>query len=292
MLTRFAYHGLTVADLDRSVAFYRDLLHMPLEKTYQVAGEDLERATGYSGAHIRVALLRNQGRLLKLTEFLSPQGNKKLKIRINDAGASHLTVQVENVHKAYEELLAKGVKFMSQPVRANPVARPDRYFTYMLDPDGIILQLSLAGGDGVGTYHHSHLVGDEAKAMAFYRDVLGMKTGRIRDITGPGISEAMALPDVLERESDLLVGDEAIEFQYFMRPKGNKKNEIRLCDVGCCCVAFEVDDIRRAYGELSGKGVTFVSPPVHLEEEGPGVTMAYLLDPDGYVRELRSGDPK
>lgn len=53
MLKRFAYHGVTLSNLDRSIVFYQDLMHMKLERTYEVAGEALEEATGFPGAHIK-----------------------------------------------------------------------------------------------------------------------------------------------------------------------------------------------------------------------------------------------
>ncbi|MBI2908737.1 MAG: VOC family protein [Chloroflexi bacterium] len=289
MLKRFLYHGLTVSDLDRSVAFYRALPDVKLEKSYEVSGDALEEATGYPRAHVKTALLSHGSHFLKLTQYLSPQGKKEFRCRINDLGASHVTMLQDNLTETYEALRAGGVKFMSPPVHPFPVTRPEAVFTYMLDPDGCIVQLSPRS---VGIHHHAHAITNEEGVIAFYRDVLGMKTGRIRDITGPGISEGTGLPDCFDRETDMVLDGgppESIEFQYFVHPQGKNVNETRLCDAGCSSVAFEVDDIQRSYEELAAKGVRFLSRPVNLTAEGADLWMVYLLDPEGYVLELRSG---
>jgi len=293
MLKGFAYHGVTVSNLDRSVAFYRDLMNMKLESTYEMAGEVLEEATGFPGAHIEVAILSSHGHLLKLTQYLSPEGRKNFEARVCDVGASHLAIRVDSVQEAYDELRAKGVKFMSPPVQPYP-ENPRIVFTYMLDPDGMVVELHLGSYDSgriIGKYHHSYTVSDMDRAMAFYRDMLGLKVLRIGQPKGRGIEEGTGLSEV-----DFMLAhmgfddDESIEFFYFVHPKGKQQQEFRLCDVGCSRVAFNVDNVQQAYEEFQSKGARFISRPVHPIAERPEITMVYMLDPDNYVVELRCGE--
>ncbi len=293
MLKRFAYHGVTVSDLDKSVAFYRDLMHMKLERTYEVAGKALEEATGFPGAHIKVAILNSEGNFLKLIQYLSPEGKKSFEAKVCDVGASHLAMGVDNVQETYEELRAKGVKFMSSPIYPYP-DNQKVFFTYMLDPDGMMVELH-RGVDQEGrtafTWHHSYTVSDMDRALAFYRDILGLKALRTRQPKGKGIEQGMRLSGIdftlIHMGLDL---DESLELFHFVHPKGKQQSELRLCDVGCSHVAFDVDDIQQAYEEFHAKGAKFISPPVHLTAEGQEVTMAYILDPDNNVVELRCGE--
>jgi len=283
MLKRFAYHGFTVSNLDSSVAFYRDLMHMKLERTYEVAGKALEEATGFPGAHIKVAVLSFRGHHLKLIQYLSPEGKKNFEANPYDVGYSHVAIRVDNVQEAYDELRAKGVKFMSPPVHPIP-EKPEIIFTYFFDPDGLIVEV-------LHTINHlARTVSAEDRALAFYRDTLGLKELFIRVLRGKGIEEGMRVPGVDLRAYHMgLDGDESVELFYFLHPKGKQRHELRLCDVGCSYVAFDVDDVQQAYEEFHAKGVKFISRPTHLIAERPEVTMVYMLDPDSYVVELRCG---
>ena len=50
--------GLTVSDLDRSVAFYRDLLGLELITQWDSSQPYLRAVVGYPDAELRIALLR------------------------------------------------------------------------------------------------------------------------------------------------------------------------------------------------------------------------------------------
>ena len=118
MLRSFAYHGLTVSDLEKSLAFYRDLLEMKVESAYELKGEDFAELTGFPGAHSKVAILSFGGRFLKLSEYLHPKG-RKYTIEHNDVGASHIGIHVDNLEETYEKLHAKGVRFITPPVSSS-----------------------------------------------------------------------------------------------------------------------------------------------------------------------------
>lgn len=45
--------GMTVSNLDRSVAFFRSVLSFTVEREYESAGRDLELLTGVFGARTR-----------------------------------------------------------------------------------------------------------------------------------------------------------------------------------------------------------------------------------------------
>jgi catechol 2,3-dioxygenase-like lactoylglutathione lyase family enzyme len=53
--------GLTVSDLDRSIAFYRDLLGLELVTRWDSAQPYLRRIVGFPDAELSIALLRVPG---------------------------------------------------------------------------------------------------------------------------------------------------------------------------------------------------------------------------------------
>src|SRR4030081_3732444 len=84
--------GLTVSDLGRSIAFYRDLLgfHVAYERG-EVASEYMPRLVGIPGARLKIAGLDIPGLHLDLIEYLEPKG----------AVAAGPTNDVGNVHLGF-----------------------------------------------------------------------------------------------------------------------------------------------------------------------------------------------
>ena len=75
------YHtGLSVSDLDRSIAFYRDLLGLELVAQWDSSQPYLRTVVGFPDGELRIALLRLPGEAgaaghhLELLEYRVPRG--------------------------------------------------------------------------------------------------------------------------------------------------------------------------------------------------------------------------
>jgi len=66
--------GMTVANMDRSVAFYSGVLGFEKVSDVEVWGPDYERLQNLFGLHLRVVRMRLGGESIELTEYLTPQG--------------------------------------------------------------------------------------------------------------------------------------------------------------------------------------------------------------------------
>src|ERR1700694_2007610 len=67
--------GLTVSNLERSIAFYRDLLGSNLAyERGEVTAEYMPRLVGIPGARLKIAGLDIPGLHLDLIEYIEPQG--------------------------------------------------------------------------------------------------------------------------------------------------------------------------------------------------------------------------
>jgi catechol 2,3-dioxygenase-like lactoylglutathione lyase family enzyme len=135
--------GYTVADLDRSVAFYRDLLGCEVLATQEKQGGYLAAIVGYPDAHVRMAHLRapDSTHVIELFQYLSPQsGTHSLEPR--DVGTAHLCFIVDDLHGTYERLRAAGVdSFVSPPVEVDTGINRGGCALYLRDPDGIPVEL-------------------------------------------------------------------------------------------------------------------------------------------------------
>lgn len=130
--------GLTVSDLERSIAFYQAVLGCRVRERSENSGSDVGEVTGITGAAIVAADLELPGGgLLELLQYVAPVG-ERLEQRRNQGGHTHVGYLVEDVDAAYDRLVAYGVMPTSRPVRIDePGSAWDgvRVF-YACDPDG------------------------------------------------------------------------------------------------------------------------------------------------------------
>jgi catechol 2,3-dioxygenase-like lactoylglutathione lyase family enzyme len=134
--------GLTVSDLERSLHFYRDLLGLTVVRRRTADADYVGRQTGYPGVRLEVASLRvtSSPVSLELAQYLTYVGPAS-EPRTNQAGISHLCLQVDDIHRAYEELQQRGVRFQTEPVAITAGPNAGGFAVYLLDPDGYTLEL-------------------------------------------------------------------------------------------------------------------------------------------------------
>jgi catechol 2,3-dioxygenase-like lactoylglutathione lyase family enzyme len=184
--------GITVADVDRASAFYRDVLGFERVSEREVAGEDYEHLQGVFGLRMRVARLRLGSEAIEATEYLAPRGRAlPADSRGNDRWFQHAAIVVSDMDRAYRVLREHRVEHVSSgPQRLpdwNPNAGGIRAF-YFRDPDGHFLELiQFPPGKGdprwqqpttrlfLGIDHTAITVADTETSLAFYRGVLGLR---------------------------------------------------------------------------------------------------------------------
>jgi lactoylglutathione lyase len=141
--SRLHHTGLTVAELDRSVAFYRDLLGCEILSTQEKEGGYLAAIVGYPDAHVRMAHLRVPGseHVIELFQYLSPPGDRA-DVEPRNIGASHLCFIVDDLEALYDSLLGRGVtSFVSPPIEVDTGINRGGLALYLRDPDGITVEL-------------------------------------------------------------------------------------------------------------------------------------------------------
>lgn len=137
-----AHHtSFTVASLDRSVAFFRDLLGLEVEYERTIQDDYFARIVGHAGCVVRAALLRLPGgHHLELFEYLTPQGQVHMP-RPCDPGSAHLSLLVKDLPGLHANLCAHGVAFVSDPVAITSGPNRGGYGIYLRDPNGILIEL-------------------------------------------------------------------------------------------------------------------------------------------------------
>ena len=142
--TGVSHIAICVRDMDKSLAFYRDILGMKVDKD-QI--EDTTRGgLPHTYKHRRktrrtVHVRYGDGHTIPSLVLTSHPGEAAdgQPIKLDQIGISHLSFTVKDVKALGEELVAKGVK-LAAPMDAfkNPQGQVSSIFVY--DPDGILLQ--------------------------------------------------------------------------------------------------------------------------------------------------------
>lgn len=146
-VTGILHTGLTVSDLDRSIAFYRDLLGLELIARWDSRQPYLRAIVAYPDAELRIALLRLPGsgdgapsHHIELLEYRQPRGRRGDANTYNP-GNGHVAFMVADIDRTYAELSAKGVRFKSAPVPITHGRNTGAKGVYLFDPDDITLEL-------------------------------------------------------------------------------------------------------------------------------------------------------
>jgi catechol 2,3-dioxygenase-like lactoylglutathione lyase family enzyme len=144
-LVRAVHHtGYTVDDLERSLAFYRDLLGMEVVAAQEKRRGYLAAIVGYPDAHVRMAHLRVPGgeHVLELFEYREPAGRSARPLPPSDTGTPHLCFTVTDLDALYDRLREHQVDtFFSPPVDIDTGVNRGGRSLYLRDPDGIPVEL-------------------------------------------------------------------------------------------------------------------------------------------------------
>lgn len=138
VIQRPHHTGIQVADLDRSVAFYRDILGFELVFQWNPRAEYIRTITGYPEADIHAAVLRMPGSdvFLEILEYRNVE-KAPVDTRTANPGTAHMAFFTDDCDALYAELKAKGVPSVSEPVTPSIGPNKGGRAVYMIDPDGI-----------------------------------------------------------------------------------------------------------------------------------------------------------
>ncbi len=133
--------GLTVSDLDRSIAFYRDGLGFEVSERITLDGAHIEQMTGIAGARIQIAHVQAPGHGIELLQYLKPDGRRQSDLRPCDTGASHIAFLVENIDAVLAVLKTHGFEPMGPPQSPASGQLKGGWVAYLRDPDNTTLEL-------------------------------------------------------------------------------------------------------------------------------------------------------
>ncbi len=139
MIHGFHHTAISTPDIERALAFYRDLLGAkPVNEFAWPRGTEIaDRIVGLRDSSARVAMLSLGNAMIELFEYSSPTPNSnEPQRRVCDHGITHLCLSVTDIDAEYERLKASGMDFNSPPQDLGATR-----VTYGRDPDGNVIEL-------------------------------------------------------------------------------------------------------------------------------------------------------
>jgi catechol 2,3-dioxygenase-like lactoylglutathione lyase family enzyme len=132
--------GIVVRDLDRSLAFYRDLLGLEIVRQMDEGGPFLDAILGMNGAKVRTVKLAapGDGVQIELLAFSEPAPWVGDAPNLTRVGPTHVAFTVEDLDGLHQRLAAAGMRFTTEP-QTSPDGRAK--VTFCHDPDGTALEL-------------------------------------------------------------------------------------------------------------------------------------------------------
>jgi catechol 2,3-dioxygenase-like lactoylglutathione lyase family enzyme len=303
--------GFTVADLDRSVAFYTQVLGFERVSEAELDGDAYETLLGVFPVRMRVARLRLGSEQIELTDYLAPASRPfPPDSRANDRWFQHIAIVVSDIDRAYALLRKHGVEHASSGPQTlpdwNPNAGGIRAF-YFRDPDGHYLELiQFPPGKGeprwqvptkdrerlfLGIDHTAIVVGDTETSLRFYRDALGMRVAGGSENSGIEQERLNAVRGAHLRITTLrATRGPGVELLEYLAPRDGRASasDSRASDLAYWQTRLTVEHLAGVANEVGAAGAAVVSGGI---VDIPDASLGFgrgvlLLDPDGHGVEI------
>ncbi len=136
--------GITVTNLDRSLAFWRDVLGFEFSHRAHQTGDLAREITGVAGAEIEIAVLKAPGHKIELLQYLAPADRSHVDLRPCDVGSAHIALTVDNLDAVLAAVATSGWKAAGKPQTLQSGPNAGKRVVYVRDPDGTTIEFMRA----------------------------------------------------------------------------------------------------------------------------------------------------
>lgn len=143
---RFTHVGICVADLDRSIRFYRDLLGFQLRSELRIDGEPTSKLLRLENVDLQAVYLERDGMRIELLYYHTLQAAGDGEPRsMRERGLTHLSLRVDRLADLVRDMRAAGVETLDDTRIDFPEVHSGAVF--VCDPDGTLIELVESPGD-------------------------------------------------------------------------------------------------------------------------------------------------
>lgn len=290
-----------VADLEKSVAFYREGLDFEVASGPGPLTNSalLHKAKSTApGATARQATLTIPGSnlQLQLIQFSGIEG-RAFEQRLYDPGVTRFSIQVRDIYKAFDKVKDRGI--IVDTISAGPVftqrPRNNTQAVMMRDPDGFVFEFVQPGAppqtdvpesSNVFNARSSLAIEDFDRSLAFYRDLLGFTFANPPNDVNDAVLALEGTPRARARSSGgMPPGSNNVWFLWEFRDIERTKRVPNVQDPGASAVSLIVENVDALVRRMKAAGVTVETPGDVVTLEN-GRRASLVRSPDGLLVEL------
>jgi glyoxylase I family protein len=143
---RLSHIGICVADLERSVRFYRDILGFEELSRLHVKGPEPERLLNIAGGELQAVYLQRDGTRIELLYYpVAGHQSNDTPRPMNKLGLTHLSLRVADLDAVVATIVQGGGVNLPE-TRVDNAAWGSKA-VFVTDPDGLRIELIQAPGD-------------------------------------------------------------------------------------------------------------------------------------------------
>ena len=305
-VTQLLKVSTTVADLERTAAFYRDGLGLDSGPVTAWGDSAWSQLLGLPPAtRVRSVEVAVGAKALELVAFDPPGAPYPKERASNDQWFEHVALVAGDIAAVWRTLERQAPEIITAggPDLLPPNTGSVSAFKFR-DPEGHPLELISfpagvgdpqwqGGGAGIRGYDHTAIaVTDVERSLAFYEGLLGLRVAGRSLNQGPEQERldglAGCVVDVVAL-APTAAPTPHVELLHYRTPEGRRaRTPVAANDVAATRQIHAVDDIGGMARRLEVAGVAFVSPG--LVTLGGGLRAAAVRDPDGHMLVL-TDDP-
>ena len=142
MISGVHHACVSVSDMEKSLAFYRDVLGMKEEMNLKFDADPVMMDLQGTKPKQHLVMLSAGNAIVELIQYIEPKGKPDTR-RTCDFGTSHVCFQVDDIKKAYEQAVAKGVNTFHKPpdfINGSGTPLDGHGYVYFRGPDNEIVE--------------------------------------------------------------------------------------------------------------------------------------------------------
>lgn len=287
-----------VRDMDRAVAFYRDVLGLEMSANVPFSPNPAIMRLGNTlKAQSRMVAFRVPGSDMgvELIEYKDIE-RKTQSPRFVDPGAANIALRVRDIAPILAKLPKSGAKIITQG--DVPATINNSKFVFLQDPDGFVVELAQTPAPPVdpktpapGNIYGAAFeltVNDSQQSVTFYKDMLGIDMPLGAEfIDNPLLARTAGAPGASVRQSRAPIPGSSTVFTLIeFRNVERKPLTGRVQDPGTAILQLRVRDVDALLKKMKTAGVPIVTTGGEAVEIRPGLRIVIVRDPNNLMLEL------
>lgn len=280
------YVGMTVADVDRSKAFYTNAIDL---KTVDIdiAGQQkpLPASIAPRSNLSAAVILQGPNSYLRLMEYEAPMPARSGGIMpVQGPGITHICFVAPKERPIDGKFIEQGATWQTTSGAMVDMRGVGYMYGYLRDTDGLMLEVEHSPGAsferGFWMGHVAIATPDMTKALEFYKKVFGFDPyRRVDDISGPTFSDVGGVENMtLHGGWFRLAPFYNLELWQFTHPKTlPKMTPAKMDQIGYSLIMLETTDIEADYERIKSQDIKLLSGIVPVIDG----RAFYLRDLDG-----------